>query len=223
MSRQTVQEQKKRTERLSLVKFFRGSRRSQFLDICSNFKKNDIHFSFDENKRFHITILGFPVIGPLHYEKIREKINKFIELTQTNIEVNFNLIRLGTKYENRSTLKPVPGISNGTIIALGCSVSNKKFITYGNMLASFLLNDKNLSNMLGKRFRRRFPIVWCTIGYYTTDFVISEDLETLFSKYKKLNKSFFKIPCSDVELGMSHYKDLRHWKSLEKFKLSRGW
>ena len=180
-----------------------------------------MHFSFDENNRFHITLLGFPVIDPLHYEKITEKINKFIELIQTNMEVNFNLIRLGTKYENRSTLKPVPGVSNGTIIALGCSISNKKFINYGNKLTSYLLNDKNLSNMLGKRFRRRFPTVWCTIGYYTTDFVISEDLETLFSKYKKLNKSFFKISCSDVELGMSHYKDLRDWKSLEKFKLSR--
>jgi hypothetical protein len=220
LSRQTVQEQKKRTERLSLVKFFRGSKRSQFLDICHNFKKNDIHFFFDENKRFHITLLGFPVVNPLYYEKIREKINQFIELTQTELEVNFNVIRLGTKYENKNTLKPVSGVSNGTIIAIGRSISNKKLTNYGNMLTSFLLNDKNLSDMLGKKFRRRFPTVWCTMGYYTTDFVIQKDLETLFNKYKNLNKSFFQIPCCEVELGLSHYKDLRDWKSLEKFKLS---
>ena len=76
-----------------------------------------MHFFFDENKRFHITLLGFPVIDPLYYEKIREKINQFIELTQTDLEVNFNVIRLGTKYENKNTLKPVSGVSNGTIIA----------------------------------------------------------------------------------------------------------
>ena len=206
---------------MSLVIFVRGSKRSRFLDICNNFKKNDKHFFFDENKRFHITLLGFPVIDPLYYGKIREKINQFIELTQTYLEVNFNVVRLGTKYENKNTLKPDSGISNGTIIALGYSISNKKFANYGNMLSSFLLKDKNLSNILGKRFRRRFPTVWCTMGYYTTDFVIPKDLETLFNKYKKLNKFFFKIPCCEVELGMSHYKDLRDWKSIEKFKLSR--
>jgi hypothetical protein len=181
-----------------------------------------MHFFFDENKRFHITLLGFPVIDPLYYEKIREKINQFIELTQTNLEVNFNVIRLGTKYENTNTLKPVSGVSNGTIIAFGNCVHIRSFTSFGNNLSSFLISDKNLRTVLGKRFRRRFPTVWCTMGYYTTDFVIAKDLETLFDKYKKLNNDFFQIPCSELELGSSHYKDLRDWKRIQKFSVKQN-
>jgi hypothetical protein len=53
-------------------------------------------------------------------------------------------------------LKPVYGVSNGTIIAFGESPHNQDFITFGNELASFLLKDENLNSIFGKKFRRRF-------------------------------------------------------------------
>lgn len=197
LSQATVQEQKKRTERLSLVTFIKDSSKSELVHICHNFKKNDPHFCFDENKKFHITLLGFPVIDPLYYDKIVQKIDEFIEPTRTELNVKFELIRLGTKYENNDTLYPVYGASNGTIIAYGDSTtSNKKFTTYGNELISFLLQDRNLNTILGKSFRRRFPTVWCTLAQYARDFIITDHFETLFNKYKKLNEALLQIPVS---------------------------
>jgi hypothetical protein len=221
LSQATVQEQKRRTGRLSLVMFIRGSRRSQLVDICHNFKKNDSHLCFDKNKRFHVTLLGFPIVTPPYYDIIPKKINEFIELTRTELNVKFDLIRLGTKYKNNGTLCPVNGVSNGTIIAFGDCATNKRFTTYGNELNSFLLGDRNLNAMLGKSFRRRFPTVWCTMGNYTRDFMITDHLETIFNKYQNLNNVLFGMPCLELELGLSHYKDLRDWKPIQNFTLPR--
>ena len=218
---ETVQEQKRRDERLSLVSLIRGVRKSELVDICRNFKINDPSFIFDEDKRFHVTLLGFPPIAPAYYDKIILKINEFIKIRQTNLSVKLDLIRLGTKYEGMASLKPISGVSNGTVIAFGNSNSNKKFNAYGNKLISFLKRDGILNALLGDTFRRRFPTVWCTMGYYTRDFTITNKLESLFSKYDKLDEALFRIPCFDLELGLSHYKDLRDWKSLRKFKLSK--
>lgn len=221
-SQGTIQEQKRRTERLSLVKFIHGNTRSELVDICRNFKQNDRHFNFDENKRFHITLLGFPSMSPAYYDKITKKVNEFIALTRTQLTVKFDLIRLGTKYESKGCLKHVCGTSNGTIIAFGNIASNKSFTTYGNKLASYLLRDGNLNSLLGKIFRRRFPTVWCTMGYYVRDFTISGNLESLFNKYYNLDEAIFKIPCFDLELGLSHYKDLRDWKPIQNFELVKN-
>ena len=136
--------------------------------------------------------------------------------------VKFDLLRLGTKYEHSSNLTPLPNHSNGTVIAIGSCSSNKKFTTFGNNLCSYLLKDKSLRRVLGKRFRRRFPTVWCTMGHYTTDFKVTIEFETLFSKFQNLFEPFFEIPCYDFELGTSHYKDLRDWKQTEKFSLAGG-
>ena len=221
LSQGTVQEQKKRTGRLSLVKFIQGSRRSQLVDVCHDFMKSDSHLCFNKDKRFHVTLLGFPVVIPAYYDKITKKINEFIELTRAELNVKFELIRLGTKYENNDTLYPVYGASNGTIIAYGDSISNKEFTTYGNELIAFLLKDMKLNFILGKSFRRRFPTVWCTMANYARDFTITYDFETRFNKYKSLNESLLQIPCLELELGLSHYKDLRDWKPIQKFTLPK--
>lgn len=83
------------------------------------------------------------------------------------MSVKFDLLRLGTKYENNGTMYPVFRVSNGTVIAYGDSECNKQFTTYGNELISFLVQDRNLDAVLGKSFRRRFPTVWCTMGNFT--------------------------------------------------------
>lgn len=218
-SHNTVQEQKERTERLSLVKFFHGSERSNLFDICHNFQKNNTHFCFDENKRFHATLLGFPVVEPEYYEVISERIKQYSEAAQGEMKVKFDVIRLGTKYENNNTLIPVNGVSNGTIIAFGDSLRNSGFTTFGNKLTSFLLNDEDLNPILWKKFRRRFPTVWCTMGHYTRDFKITSELEMIFNEYLNLDSVNFDIPCYELDLGKSCYKDLRDWKPLRKFPI----
>ena len=220
-SRHTVEEQKERTERLSLVRIFNHKETDVFFEICTQLQKVNQHFYFHKNRKFHTTLLGFPVIEQAYYGTIKEKINEFCEKTLANqMAVKFDLLRLGTKYEHLNSLKQIPNYSNGTVIAIGSCRSNKRFTTFGNNLCSYLLKDKNLWKVLGKKFRRRFPTVWCTLGHYTTDFKVTIDLETLFSKFQNLHEPFFEIPCCDFELGTSHYKDLRDWKRTEKFSLA---
>ena len=215
----TIGEQEKRPEHLSLVKFFDESDRTRFFDICRHLQKNDEGFYFDKFKRFHTTLLGFPVVEPEYYDTIAEKIKQYSERTQGEMNVKFDLIRLGTKYENNKTLKPVEGVSNGTVIAFGDCPSNSVFTTFGNTLACIMLRDKDLNNALGKKFRRRFPTVWCTMGHYTRDFKITSELEIFFNEYLKLDSVNFDIPCYELELGKSCYKDLRDWKPLRKFPI----
>jgi hypothetical protein len=220
-SQSTIEEQKQRAERLSLVKLFDDNESNYFFEIASRFQKDDDHFYFDKNKKFHTTLLGFPVIDSAYYEVVRQEIKEFSEVMEARMNVKFDLTRLGTKYENSNTLKPVYGVSNGTIIAVGEIEHNTDFVTCGNKLASLLVKDENLGIVLGKKFRRKFPTVWCTLGNYTNDFKIERDLETIFDKYRTLDQTFFHIPCYEIELGTSHYKDLRDWKRIEIFSLQR--
>lgn len=218
-SESTVEEQKKRPERLSLVKFFDNNEGSRFLEICRLFQKDDEHFYFDENKRFHSTLLGFNVVESEYYDIIAQKVNQFTEETHMEMMIKFDAIRLGTKYENNNNLKPVKGTSNGTLIAFGDMNLNKGFTTFGNNLASVLTNDEDLNPVLGKNFRRRFPTVWCTMGHYTKNFKITRKLEALFNKYLDLDSSYFESPCRELELGKSCYKDLRDWKRIQTFSI----
>jgi hypothetical protein len=164
-------------------------------------------------------MLGFPVIDSAYYEAVRLKIKEFSEGMEPKMNIKLDLIRLGTKYEKNNTLKPVNGVSNGTVIAFGDSPSNIRFTSFGNKLTSFLLKDEDLNKVLGKKFRRRFPTVWCTMGHYTTDFEITRELEMIFDEYKELDSDFFQMPCPELELGSSHYKDLRDWKPMQKYSI----
>ena len=215
----TVGEQKKRTERLSLVKFLDYKQKRRFVEICRLLQKDDTRFCFNKSRKFHSTLLGFPVMEPEYYNIVTEKINQFSEEIPMEMNINFDVIRLGTKYERNNALKPINGISNGTIISYGDKIRNEGFVTFGNNLASFLSNNKDLNPVLGKRFRRRFPTVWCTMGHYSEDFRISAKLEAIFHEYTNLESSYFESPCQELELGKSCYKDLRDWKPVKKFHI----
>ena len=136
-SQSTIEEQKERAERLSLVKLFDDKESDCFFEIASRFQRNDDHFYFDKNKKFHTTLLGFPVIDSAYYETVRQEIKEFSEGMEARMNVKFDLTRLGTKYENTNTLKPVYGVSNGTIITVGEVVHNTDFVTYANNLVLY--------------------------------------------------------------------------------------
>src|SRR5688572_21989709 len=107
----TIQEQKERAERLSLVKFINDHERTQLSGICDHFQNNVEHFYFDKNKKFHTTLLGFPVVDPRYYDAITERINQFSLGEQAEMNVKFDLVRLGTKYQINNTLNPVQGVT----------------------------------------------------------------------------------------------------------------
>ena len=220
-SSNTMEEQKARTERLSLVRIFNDDERRSFCDTCNRLQEDNESFYFDKNKKFHTTVLGFPVVDPKYFDIIADRIRQFAERWKEEMYVKFDLIRLGTKYTNGDTLIPISGVSNGTVIAFGNCTNNHSFTSFGNNLSSFLISDENVKKVLGNKFRRRFPSVWCTLGYYTTDFKISDGLELLFDEYLNLDNEKFHLACYDLELGRSCYKDLRDWMPIQKFSLSR--
>jgi hypothetical protein len=215
----TVEEQKKRAERLSLVRFFDTNKQDDLFEICDQLWKNNKHFYYNKSKKFHITLLGFPVIDPVKYGLVREKIKEFCNGMQWKTNLKLDLIRLGTMFEEGSSLNPVPGLSNGTVIGYGGILPNKEFVAFGNELCSFLLKDRVLQSILGRNFRRRFPTVWCTMGFYTRGFKITGKLEDLFNEYLHFESSYFESPCRELELGKSCYKDLRDWKTIRKFHI----
>jgi hypothetical protein len=218
-SRGTVEEQQKRAERLSLVNFFGRNEQNILLEICSRFQENDEHFYSTKNKWFHSTVLGFPVMDSSSHNLVKDKIKEFCDEREHRMNLTLDTIRLGTMYENGSSLTPAFGVSNGTIIGYGGILLNKNFVTFGNELCAFLLKDKILCSILGKNFRRKFPTVWCTIGNYTKDFKITTELEKIFNEYRTLDSKYFHINCNELELVRSCYKDLRDWKSIQKILL----
>ena len=124
-------------------------------------------------------------------------------------------------YFENNTLRPSHGLSNGTVIALGDVVKNKDFCNYSNQLCSSLLKDKNIKSILGANFRRKFPTVWCTLGYYNKQngFIVGNELEYIFKHYYDLNTNDFTFTASEISLVKSKYKNLRYPKLIQKFTL----
>jgi hypothetical protein len=220
LASKTMKEQQTKIEKISLVAFLNKEQRKLFVKICRRLKKNDKHFY--QNKNLHATLFGF---GPLHkndYERIRKKIQQFSRKKRDGkINISFQVVRPGTMYFENNTLRPSHGMSNGTVIAIGDVVENEGFCNYSNQLGSFLLKDKKIKSILGANFRRKFPTVWCTLGYYNKykEFKIDNDLEYIFRRNDDLNSNDFRFPISDISLVKSKYKNLRYPKLIQKFRL----
>lgn len=54
-------------------------------------------------------------------------------------------------YSANMPLGPIPGLSNGTVIAVGNVDKNMGFWNYSNQLSSFLVDDKNIRSVVGIR------------------------------------------------------------------------
>jgi hypothetical protein len=124
-------------------------------------------------------------------------------------------------YLENKTLRPLHGMSNGTVIAAVDVVENEGFCNYSNQLGTFLLKDEEIESVLGANFRRKFPSVWCTLGYYNKQngFKIKNDLECIFKRHDDLNSNDFRFPITEISLVKSNYKNLRYPKLIEKFEL----
>jgi len=216
--RRTVQQAK--IEKISLVAFLNKEQRKIFVNICSRLKRNDKDFY--QNKNIHATLFGFGPLKKNDYERIRKKIQQFSKKNRdSKIAISLDKVRPGTMYLENNTLCPLHGMSNGTVIAVGDVIKNEHFCNYSNQLSSFLLKDKNIESVLGANFRRKFPTVWCTLGYYNKEkgFKIGNDLEYIFRQYDDLNSNDFRFPITEISLVKSKYKNLRYPKLIQKIRL----
>ena len=212
-------EQQTKIEKISLVAFLSEEQRKTFIKICRRLKQNDKHFY--QNKNLHATLFGFGPLDKKDYQAIRRQIQLFTKSQKVKLNLKLDSIRPGSAYYGNRTLKPIKGLSNGTVIAIGDVSCNIAFTKYGNSLTKYLLNNRNIKSILGKNFRRKFPTVWITLGYYnkTNKFKIDTVLEDIFKQYEKLDKDYFSFPISEISLVKSKYKNLRYPKLIQKFQL----
>jgi hypothetical protein len=216
----TRNEQQAKIEKISLVAFLNKEQRKIFVNLCRRLKRNDKDFY--QNKNLHATLFGFGALEKKDYERIRNKVKQFSRKQRVKmLNIKFDAVRPGTMYSANNTLKPIDGVSNGTVIAVGDVSQNVGFYNYGNQLTSFLLKDKKVKSILGANFRRKFPTIWCTLGYYNkkNNFKIGTDLEDIFKQYNHLNGNDFNIPISEISLVTSKYKNLRYPKLIQKIGL----
>jgi hypothetical protein len=216
----TRNEQQAKIEKISLVAFLNKEQRKIFANICRRLKRNDKDFY--QNKNLHVTLFGFGPLKKKDYERILKKIQQFSRKKRdSKIAISFDKVRPGTMYLENKTLRPLHGMSNGTVIAIGDVAKNEDFCNYSNQLSSFLLKDKNIESILGANFRRKLPTVWCTLGYYNKEkvFKIGNDLEYIFRQYDHLNSNDFRSPITEISLVKSKYKNLRYPKLLQKIRV----
>jgi hypothetical protein len=212
-------EQQTKIEKISLVAFLSEDQRKTFIKICRRLKQNNMDFY--QNKNLHATLFGFGPLNKKDYQAIRRQIQLFTKSQKVALSIKLDSIRPGSAYYGNRTLKPIKGLSNGTVIAIGDISHNIEFCKYGNSLTKYLLNNKNIKSILGKNFRRKFPTVWITLGYYNKkdEFKIDTVLEDIFKQYKTLDKDYFSFPISEISLVKSKYKNLRYPKLIQKFQL----
>jgi len=219
----TRKDQQTKIEKISLVAFLNEDQRNFFVNICRRLKRNDKDFY--QNKNLHATLFGFGPLKQNDYEKIQRKIqefcSKFRKKLCNKIIITFDEVRPGTMYLENKTLRPLHGMSNGTVIAVGDVSKNEGFFNYSNQLGSFLLMDKDIESILGASFRRKLPSVWCTLGYYNkeNEFKIGKDLQYIFSQYGNLISNEFRLPITEISLVKSKYKNLRYSKLIQKYQL----
>jgi hypothetical protein len=216
----TRQEQHTKIEKISLVAFLNKEQKKVFANICRRLKQNDKHFY--QNSNLHATVFGFGALNKSDYEIIQKKIQEFSRKKRNSkLIINFDAVRPGTMYLENKTLRPMHEMSNGTVIATGDVVINEDFCNYSNQLTSYLLSDNKIKSILGANFRRKFPTVWCTLGYYNKqeNFKIDTDLENIFKKYVNLKGNAFEIPISEISLVKSKYKNLSYPKLIQKYKV----
>lgn len=211
-------EQHKRIEKISLVTFLSEDNRKILNKICRRLKKNNSDFY--QNTNLHATLFGFGPINKYDYQTIRRQIETFTESHKACIKIKIDSIRPGSMYYGKETLIPVKGLGNGTVIAIGDVCNNIEFSKYANSLTRFLASNKNLQSVTDKKYRRKFPTVWITLGYYNKKykFKIDTELEDIFKEYSSLGQDYL-FPVSELSLVKSKYKNLRYPKLIQKYRL----
>lgn len=153
----TTKQQQAKIEKLSLVAFLNKDQIKVFVNICRRLKRNDNDFY--QNNNLHVTLFGFGPLAKKDYEPIRKRIQEFVKQNRIKkLDINLDSIRPGTMYLNGQTLRPIPKISNGIVIASGEVNLNNGFLNYSNDLGLFLLNDKKIKVNSWRQFQKKVSL-----------------------------------------------------------------
>jgi hypothetical protein len=164
----------------------------KFLDHLNSLQ--NINYGFTRVNKLHCTLLGLlagniqananMVFKEVIYDSVKECID---HQKMGALQLQFDCIRPGTWRQGKNK-KPVENCSDGTVIATGSMTiaDNNKFCELGGSLAEYLRNE--LDYIFEPDFTRKFPTLWCTLGYFDcADFEISPELSDLFNAVKKLS------------------------------------
>jgi len=178
----TIKDQSARVEKISIVVHLSKEQKKTLMNVYRKLKENDRDFYLNNN--LHVTVLGLGLIKRTYYGTIEKEIKEFSKRNQKlKLTVTFDTVRPGTFYLNDRRTDTITGLSNGTVVALGDIRTNKEFHPNSNQLSSFPSNDNKLKPVLQSYFRKKLPLVWCTMGYYNKPgtFRISEEIESLLN------------------------------------------
>ena len=216
---ETRKEQQTRLEKISLVSFLNKEQKKGLVNICRRLKRNNSDFY--QNSNLHVTLFGFGLLKKEVYSTIQKRILQFSNSSGGKLTIRFDSIRPGTMYTRSQPTMPIDKLSNGTVIAFGDVGKNQDFCNYANSLGSYLLQDSKTKTALGHNFRRKFPTVWCTLGYYNKigGFKIGKHLEAVFNDLQHLDGPDFNNSISEISLVKSRYKNLRYPKLIQKYRL----
>jgi len=216
----TRKEQQRKVEKISLVAFLDKEQKKPYVNFCRRLRR--VNKDFYQNKNLHITIFGFGPLKKQEYQMIQKRLEKFFtRKSHFNLIVNLDTIRFGTMYLDNKTLTPFQGTSNGTVIALGDVAKNKTLFSFSNLLTRFLLKDTQVRSILGSNFRKKFPVVWSTLGYFNADELkINHNLLNFFVKKACLIDDSPSFTITEIHLVKSKYKNLRYPKLIQKYSVN---
>lgn len=144
-----------------------------------------------------------------------DAIDKFFDEYKTfrsgPLEIKCDLIRPGSWYRNSEDIFLV---SNGTVVLMADleHPDTQKFLRVASVLERYL--KEKLPNVFDQSFKRKYPTMWCTLGYFTHDFEVTPFIKT---RFPRLNTNrIINIRINNIEVV-----DFEK-KNLEKAKRIRG-
>jgi hypothetical protein len=165
-----------------------------FLNCLSKLQK--INCGFTRVQKLHCTLLGLlngedSVTSNLAFNNlVYDSVKEFIDQQNPGaLEIKFNIIRPGT-WRVGENKNQVNNCSDGTVIATGRmeEADNKRFCDLGESLAEYL--KTKLDYIFEPDFKRKYPSLWCTLGYFDcADFDVCDipELSNLFGDLKKMS------------------------------------
>jgi hypothetical protein len=162
-------------------------------------------------KKSHFTLLSLfdnkrkqdPFCRKLTLQTVEEFFDEYKPFLGGTLQIKCDLIRPGSWYKNSEEIFLV---SNGTALLMADleHPDTQKFLRVANVLERYL--KEKLPNMFDQSFKRKFPTVWCTLGYFTRDFEVTPFVKTSFPRIE--TNEIINIRINDVEVVEFETKDL---------------
>jgi hypothetical protein len=188
-SSNTIEQQKKISDSPGItIVSYPNHLGKEFEDIRTKLK--DLGLGFRSAKRLHFTLLSFfeehRKQNPFYLKVTLDCVKKFFDnchqYMSGPLRIESSLVRPGSRYKGG---REVPMISDGTVILMADleSTPAQRFLRIGNVLERYLRQE--LPHIFEASFKRKFPTMWCTLGYFDhEDFEIEELIRDMFKGFQ---------------------------------------